>query len=85
MKCEDCIHYNVEEKRCSKGLDPNNCEFEDYWADAYAELCEWACENNVYDDVTSMCECWEELEEFEDDEFYEDYEEEDWGYYDEWE
>lgn len=82
MKCVNCMYYNDEYKKCIKNLNPDTCsefkDFGEYWSEAYSKLCEWACENDVYDDVTSGCGCWGELEELDGEEYIEVYEDV-WG------
>lgn len=79
-KCEDCIYFDIEVKKCIKNLNPLNCtEYKDLYEEyqkGWEEFCDWACENNIYDDVTKECDCWDVFEEME--EWEEEYEEDYW-------
>lgn len=76
MRCESCAFYDLEKRECMKSLQPSDdCSeyksIEEEMMEGWMELCEWACSENAYDDVTSLCDCWDEYED-EEEEWWEE-------------
>ena len=79
MRCESCAFYDLEKRECMKSLQPrDDCSeyksIDEEMMEGWIELCDWACREGVYDDITIECDCWDE---YEDEELLEEEWEED--------